>query len=545
MAYIEPNSEIWLLKGITWSNNYENTPYFYSKGQQYADMKRKVFRVYSQQSYQRHSKNSLRILGKAEDLFECNYLMFQNTSYGNKWFYAFVTNCEYINDNTTEITYEIDEIQTWFWDLELGQCFVEREIAESDGLFENLVPEKLETGEYILGANNRYNMNDHTYYLIQATTDSEGNPNVGEVNGIACPIYYMKLPTSASKQALQALIEPYYTSPNNPENIINIQLVPKNIAQAAVPEPGQMGGLTEDEMVLPMPYALDGYTPKNKKLFIYPYSMLYATNNVGQGVEYHWENFKLDEYGEAHFYILGCALGNPTITAFPEWYRGRDIDYDSGLSMTNFPPVPWVCDTYKAYLAQNKASITTSILTSTVGSLVGIASGVNGAILGQAINNNIPNSNPVGQLTSEGNRNYGIINTAGSAIRGGSSIAETLAQLEDRKAMPKTISTMIQNDVLMLLAERLQFDFYAVTIKKEMAKIIDDYFSLYGYAQHKVKIPNIKSRPQWNYTQTKGCILLGSCPASSKTFISKCFDNGIRFWKNQDEIGNYSLNNSV
>ena len=293
-----------------------------------------------------------------------------------------------------------------------------------------------------------------------------------------------------------------------------------------------------------MPLALDGYRPKNKKLYTSPFSMLYATNNEGQGTEYKWENFKLDEFGEVKFYILGCALGTPTITAFPEWYRGRDIDYDSGLSMTNFPPVPWVCDTYRAYLAQNKASIITSILSSTVRTIIGTLTGANMLSLGQAqVSQGMQTKNSMITAYGQERTNQGALNMAGSVGNGASDIATMLAQMYDRETMPKTISTMVQNDMLMLLAERLEFDFYHLTIKKEMAKIIDDYFSAYGYAQHKIKIPNINARPYWSYVKTKGCILKGSCPADTKSFISKCFDNGIRFWKSNNYMGDYTQNN--
>ena len=546
--YIAPNSTIYLLGGINWTPAYTDTVYFANKTVQLNYMRGKVKRKFESQSYQRHSKNVLRILASADSLYDCNYLMFQNRfrsgTLGDKWFYAFILDIEYVNENTTDVYYEIDVIQTWFWDLKLGQCFVEREIPRYDTLFGNLVPENLETGELIVGISNRYNMNDTPYYLIQCTTDSSGNPIIGEVNGISCPIHYKKLPITAPPATLKALIEPYYEAPNNPENIINIQIVPANVALAAVPEPGQSGGLTEDEVIVPMSLSLDGYTPKNNKLHTYPYSYLYCTNNSGQATEYKWENFKLNDNLEATFYLLACALGTPTVVSFPMWYRGRDIDYDSGLSMTNFPPVPWVCDTYKAYLAQNKASIMTSILCDAVSTTASLAGGINMAVLGQAINNNAPNSQWLMQLTSEAQRNRGIISSGNSLASGGGSIASTLAKLTDAKAMPKTISTMAQNDMLMLLAERLQFDYYNVSIKKEMAKIIDDYFSAYGYAQHKFKKPEIIARTYWGYTKTKGCELIGSCPEGIKAQIASIFDNGIRFWNSNEIIGDYSLDNS-
>lgn len=56
----------------------------------------------------------MRVEKKAEDLYDCNYLAFQNTSFGSKWFYAFITSVEYVNNITSEITFEIDVLQTYF-----------------------------------------------------------------------------------------------------------------------------------------------------------------------------------------------------------------------------------------------------------------------------------------------------------------------------------------------------------------------------------------------------------------------------------------------
>ena len=82
-------------------------------------------------------------------------------------------------------------------------------------------------------------------------------------------------------------------------------------------------------------------------------------------------------------------------------------------------------------------------------------------------------------------------------------------------------------------------------VQPEIAKTIDDFFTEYGYATKRVKKPNINVRPHWTYTKTIGCNLKGNAPADDLKAIKDIFDNGITFWKNGDEIGNYSLDNSV
>ena len=88
-------------------------------------------------------------------------------------------------------------------------------------------------------------------------------------------------------------------------------------------------------------------------------------------------------------------------------------------------------------------------------------------------------------------------------------------------------------------------DFYynKLSVRREYAEIIDDYFDMYGYATKRVIVPNINSRPQWNYVKTIGANIFGNIPADDLKLIKDIFDNGITFWKNGDNIGNYSLDN--
>lgn len=54
--------------------------------------------------------------------------MYQNENYSDKWFYAFIDGMKYINDSMTEISISTDVWQTWQFDLEFMESFVEREM---------------------------------------------------------------------------------------------------------------------------------------------------------------------------------------------------------------------------------------------------------------------------------------------------------------------------------------------------------------------------------------------------------------------------------
>ena len=150
MSYIAPNSDIVLCTNVPLDNTYDHTVTFANLTAQQTYFASKAYKTITSNSYQRAMKNSLRIACTMDEAVRCNYLYFKNTSFENKYFYAFITGWEYVNNITTEITYEIDVFQTFAFDMHIQPCFVEREHPNTDVIGENLVPENLELGEYIV-----------------------------------------------------------------------------------------------------------------------------------------------------------------------------------------------------------------------------------------------------------------------------------------------------------------------------------------------------------------------------------------------------------
>lgn len=63
----------------------------------------------------------------------CNYLSFVNPDFDNKTIYARIIDYDYINNECVEISYAIDYWQTWMFDVEFDDMFIEREhLSEED-----------------------------------------------------------------------------------------------------------------------------------------------------------------------------------------------------------------------------------------------------------------------------------------------------------------------------------------------------------------------------------------------------------------------------
>ena len=121
-------------------------------------------------------------------------------------------------------------------------------------------------------------------------------------------------------------------------------------------------------------------------------------------------------------------------------------------------------------------------------------------------------------------------------------VYKTIVNLEVINAKPPVIQNNANADVLWN-SGIAKYNFETVCIRPEFAKIVDDFFDVFGYATKELKVPNISSRPHWNYVQTKRCAIETDINIDDSRHITEIYDKGITFWKNGDEIGDYSLDN--
>lgn len=85
--------------------------------------------------------------------------------------------------------------------------------------------------------------------------------------------------------------------------------------------------------------------------------------------------------------------------------------------------------------------------------------------------------------------------------------------------------------------------FTRYTIKNQFARRIDKFFDMYGYLTNELKLPNINSRPNWNYIKTIGANIIGDIPEEDLLNIRNLFDNGITLWHKTSTFLDYSQNN--
>ena len=80
--------------------------------------------------------------------------------------------------------------------------------------------------------------------------------------------------------------------------------------------------------------------------------------------------------------------------------------------------------------------------------------------------------------------------------------------------------------------------------KLENLRVIDNYFSMFGYKTNRLKVPNITGRSNWNYVETRNIDITGNAPQEDIQEIKNMFDNGVTLWHNPNTFGDYSQSNT-
>lgn len=535
---MEPNTKLKILSGVKLDNSYTNTIYFTDSVSQYEYFASKTIKQYDSLQYRRKSEGQIHILCPVADIEEASYMMFQNTNYSNRWFYAFILSVEYISDNVTAVFYELDVFQSYMLYFQFGSCFVEREHAMTDNPGDNLLDEPVGASNIVVNSMQTSGyFNDYSIVIWKADTGG-GIPNdyvSGVYNGLSARI------APLNENGAQAITNEISDMVSNNElgALVGISCIPEDFALF-----GHYPVIKE--ITVGRPGTVNGYSPRNKKLLTYPYNYL-CVDNTQASATYRYERFTSSNI---RFNLSAMVTPSPEITLTPNNYMiAGDNNYTERLTMTGFPTFASSADSYKAYLAQSGLPV---ISGASINSFIGRAIGKPGA----ATNFDIPDVSlsdvisPVANAVSGGVSGFKLGGAGGAvvgAISGAiSGSAGELMGIAKASNMPDQIVGGAGGSLTSGVAFRmLDFYFKHMSITAQEAKSLDDFFDMFGYQTNRVKIPNISGRKSWNYVKTSFCNITGTVPVSARNTIINAMNRGITFWKKGDDVGNYALDNSL
>lgn len=360
--YIVPNTTIYLLKNIPLNKSYEHTVYYPDR-----DAQAQAFMAYKKYtltdySYQRSQLGTIRVALKYEQLIDCNYLMFKNTNFENKWFYAFITGIGYVSNDVTDVYYDLDVMQTWCYDYEFLSTFVDRQHSKTDTLFENTQPEGLELGcdydrEIITIIDTCSAGTDRNFIILATTSPNGSHPSPSVAQGTMFSLY-----VHTGKEADTINVLKQFINNGLESNVVAIYTCPDN-----------------DKITIERSFVRGDsygarYTPRNKKLLTFPYRFITVNNHLGQEMELHYENFRTkgnnlpDSSYVYKFTCFSTQLPIPQSNLIPWNYLswgggaegGASLLYEK-ISYDVYPTGAFSGDTFKVWLAQNKNTYSASL----------------------------------------------------------------------------------------------------------------------------------------------------------------------------------------
>lgn len=497
-----PNSDVILLKGVPLVQDGSHTILFQSRSAQESYFREFTHKSYNDQSYI-GKLNGIEIDANAGEVFDCNYLMFNNRNTGaNRWFYCFIEAVNYITQETTEILYRIDPVQSYLFEMEIEPCFVEREHTETDEIGNNLVPDNIEYGEYRGTAFESLGIMDglvlifccgFTFFDGQIDNNTIAPSRQG--NMVSCLSYYK------------------FNATNIPDitnflNLVSSEGVKDGIVSAfMIPGAFNTTDVTNiSKTIFEAPNDFEGYVPQNNKLYTHPYRFLYITNNNGQTMEYRYE-FSTD--GPPYRFLVWGALNpDPDILLVPQNYVVAGENMDQHLFLGKLPQVPWATDSFRAWLAQNATSTGISVLAGVGSALTGLATG-----------------NPL------------------ATLGGVAAIVNSVKSVNNAKRQSQQVRNGESGNNTLYAGGYLDFNYSYTYITREYAEKIDRYWTAVGYPVKEFKIPNIRSRPNHNYVLTIDAHITGDINSEMRRQIEDLFNRGITFWHNPSTYLVYNANN--
>ena len=534
---------------------------------------------------------TLRVPVHIDDLYNCNYLMFKNPYYSNKWIYCFVTSQRYINDNCTELKIETDVYQTWIDKVTIRDSFVEREHTNDDTPGSNLVPEGLETGEFVNYKNHDMWVDLMPVACIAYTGNHIKNDTIhtsgGSYNGIPASIPFLITYPGLIGELMDRINDVGAQQPDGQgDKIFAAFLIPRLAVRTFMDLHGseiiegdskfkQLGtwqgnnfdpNYTQTElpvMTLEKPTDNNGYEPRNKKLLTYPYCYLGFNPPNGTTKIYRWENF-LDS--EAQFTGISEINPNPTVMIIPLNYMHEGRNIQCAGTICRYPNISYKNDYFNTWLAQNSQIV--NLTTDRTNFNYDIAAGRNAIAQDRETVNAITNmltSVTSGVASAITGNIAGTINSVAGGIQGAINSGYNMqdlgltakanagnwqydiktinAQVEKQSMLPDT-GTLSSSNATLLGYDYFKsacFSYYG--LNSEFCERIDQYFDMFGYQTNRVKLPNVTGRKNWNYVKTVRINMTGRVPLPDLDRLKAIFDNGVTIWHDPKTIYRYdSLN---
>lgn len=530
-----PNTNLRLLS-TPLESDYSNTLYFANIAAQAAYFTSKTVKVISDFNYIKKD-NSIAINEHIDSLYNCNYVMYQNSNFTNKWFYAFIVRMEWLSNNSTRIYLATDVIQTWFFDITYYQSYIDRCHSDTDVVGDNIVPEDFTTGD--AGGYQVAGSNDITPdgIAIFATATYDGQSRTGSINsGIYSGAQNLS-DFHVDNPGVSTILDQYVKN-GTATAVIRLQQYPYSMKNGPI-----------NVAFSKYPTNINGYIPKNKKLlsaaFITCFMSMYGQECKFSPAFITGNNVSIK---------LSADLTSGTISSFVENYSSNDISTIALFAV--IPESGWAYNQYKnnynlhsasnAIYVQRQQNVRAGNTAQAVVGSIGAIAGMAGSI--------IDTINPVTLATGRagtaiqkvsGSASSLISNATNAAIQfsGIDDITQDLTAIAESYNAPATGNSVASNGYIATGKTKFTYGYKVPPL--DLVKRYDKYLSVYGYKQSVYLNINLHARANWTFIKTKGLNASGNFPDEDMDLIKRIFDKGIFFWSSTAVFGNFDQLNPI
>lgn len=535
-------------------SDYRNTLWFPNVAAQTNYFLGKTVKAYENFNYIKKD-NTITVPEEIDNLYNCNYIMYQNANFGNKWFYAFIDGMAWASNGSTRLYVSTDAIQTWFFDITYYQSYVDRCHSDTDVAGDNIVPEEF-TG-YGAGGYYQVGTQDMTpnHVAIFSTSDDSGRPlSSKKINGII----------SGSGILFQDDISSSLSLFNTTLNVM-VQNGLANAVSRIQQYPSGYTGIVEYAKHPTHIDCMNGtsittYIPTNKKLlsgaFLTGYITLYG-QEVNFNPEYvYGSNISIRIATDITTGTVGAVIRNygakgsvPTISVtavIPEstWAYNQ---YKNDYNLHNASNAIY---TSRANITRNTARNTAALKTAIAGmqaigttanqfSTINLArmaiGGIGGTIGGGA--------NSAAAIAQAGMNVYETAQQAKIWDSGVDEISQDLTAISESYNAPAVGGVASSNIYLATGETGLSYGFKVPPL--DIVKRADKFLTVYGYKQSVYRTINLHARNAWTYIKTVGLNASGNFPDDDMNAIKSAFNNGIFFWSYTATFGNFDQSNII
>lgn len=522
---------------------------FADKNEQYNYFRSKAIRVFTDFKYIREHRG-VKVPVNAEEIGNACYICFKNQASG-KWYYAFVTQVIYINPETSLLNFEIDVYQTFLFDMVIRDCDISREHVANDDFKTNTIQEPVDVGDYVIAHEEVQVLGDldsNYPFIILSAIDLLSEPGTleepkvtaaqgGVYGGLPSAVRaYLVEPHQWGTSSITAIMEALSSYPWVSQSILAIYAVPSfGFSGTVTVRQSAMGfniGVISDSS---SPFrsgagsALIGWESKfpsykNKKMYTSQFSFIECLLPNGNRFVLKPEFIK----DSAPVVMLVTTLiPAPNFYFYTPDYCGAEEDFLlNANNISGFPCFPVQNNTYPLQTAQAEATNTlvhsqnrSNIFWDTVGNVI----------------QSVFTGDPLNVLSTGIDAYKSVRSELQSSERDRQRIGQMQTNVSLTGASGGGLATFIAS-------KKLEILYRWWTVKPEFAEKIEQFFDVYGYKVSRFGVPNLNSRPRYNYIKCNNVNIYGNIPNEFLQPLRNMFINGFTLWHDKSNVGTYGNN---